>query len=74
MSNLKVGDVVSLKSGGPSMTVSIIGKGVVETGWFDFNHILHSGTFPNEALDVLEDDEDEEEEEEDDDRDSPEKP
>lgn len=48
----KDGDLVQLKSGGPTMTVtntSTEGKGIVYTKWFAGSK-LESGNFPAEAL------------------------
>jgi uncharacterized protein YodC (DUF2158 family) len=55
---IKVGDVVQLKSGGPNMTVNEIGKpGMGGTGplsawcsWFDSKGEEKKGTFPLTSL------------------------
>ena len=57
MADVKIGDVVKLKSGGPSMTVTGIyhhGSGVVmNCEWF-VNDEDHSAYFPPDALDEAE--------------------
>ena len=53
----KVGDVVVLKSGGPAMTVTSIGKPAYESvlhvwvSWFD-NATSHAGVFPVDAVEL----------------------
>ncbi len=48
---LKIGDVGSLKSGGPKMTVVKLGKGgLVECEWFDTSHAIHAKAFPRAAV------------------------
>jgi uncharacterized protein YodC (DUF2158 family) len=48
---LKVGDVVQLKSGGPAMTVSSITPGgAVECMWFDKKNERNFDTFPRDTL------------------------
>lgn len=58
MADLKIGDVVTLKSGGPSMTIESIGEYMYETKalctWFDGNKKI-SDTFKLEALELEED-------------------
>lgn len=44
MENLQVGDMVKLKSGGPTMTVHLISSNVM-CQWFDSAGVLKSGTF-----------------------------
>lgn len=40
------GDVVRLKSGGPTMTVASCRNGIVEACWFDEAGALHKATAP----------------------------
>lgn len=58
MADLKIGDVVTLKSGGPSMTIEDIGEYRYVTKalctWFDGNKKI-SDTFKLEALELDED-------------------
>lgn len=57
--DLKIGDVVELKSGGPWMTVIQIDSKdprIVRCQWFQ-NSQSFSGAFPVEALKVLRDEE-----------------
>ena len=49
MSDLKVGDVVRLKSGGPVMTVAKMGDGYVICQWFDEKK-MRRANFPPDAL------------------------
>ncbi len=55
MSELKIGDVVQLKSGGPQMTIDTIGETMYEDyqsawcTWFDKN-TEQKGTFPLTSL------------------------
>jgi uncharacterized protein YodC (DUF2158 family) len=51
--SFKPGDVVMLSSGGFPMTVTqgTNHEGLVQTSWFAFNDLKHSG-FPANALDV----------------------
>lgn len=66
MANLKIGDVVILKSGGPAMTIvgesHLIDDGF-EVKWFNVDEELQDGEFPEDALEKEDEDEDEEEEE-----------
>lgn len=51
MSDLKTGDVVELKSGGPAMTVSGTNDaGIVECTWFDSKKILNKEVFDQDIL------------------------
>ncbi|MCW5519407.1 DUF2158 domain-containing protein [Aureitalea sp. L0-47] len=43
MDELKVGDVVVLKAGGPSMTIYQINGNDVGCKWFDGNELKHGG-------------------------------
>ena len=60
MSDLKVGDVVCSKAGGPLMTVircftgAFLGKSEhnVECMWFDADYNLHKGIFPVASIKV----------------------
>lgn len=52
--DLKPGDVVRIKSGGPKITIATISDGRVHCFWFDGNY-LHDGFFAKESL-VKEDD------------------
>ncbi|WP_081997765.1 YodC family protein [Wocania ichthyoenteri] len=52
MNDLKVGDVVVLKSGGPSMTIYQIGNDV-SCKWFDGNELKYGG-FVKEELELEE--------------------
>ncbi len=45
-SKLKTGDVVKLKSGGPSMTVSAATEETIECAWFVDGTIQHSSFTP----------------------------
>ena len=49
ISVLKSGDVVRLKSGGPSMTVSIATDDKIECSWF-FDGNIHHSTFTPDTL------------------------
>lgn len=52
--SLKVGDIVTLKSGGPEMTVSALGlPGTVIAVWFDGNEQLCSDEFNEHCLDKI---------------------
>jgi uncharacterized protein YodC (DUF2158 family) len=51
MEKPEIGTVVTLKAGGPRMTVvKIEESGNVETVWFDKSQFLNRGNFPPEAL------------------------
>jgi uncharacterized protein YodC (DUF2158 family) len=55
---LKIGDVVTLRSGGPRMTVISIGRDVdriVHTSWIDSSDckVVCKAAFPAEALDLV---------------------
>lgn len=50
---LKVGDVVTLKSGGPDMTVSRAGHSAVECIWFDHDYKCQNGDFPPICLNLV---------------------
>ena len=52
MANLKVGDVVQLKSGGPLMTVRAIEENSVFCVWFDGKD-TKSGRFPGATLTLV---------------------
>ncbi|EGK01695.1 MULTISPECIES: YodC family protein [Dysgonomonas] len=58
MAELKIGDIVCLKSGGPTMTIESIGEYMYETKavctWFDEKKKI-SDTFKLEALRFIED-------------------
>jgi uncharacterized protein YodC (DUF2158 family) len=57
---LKVGDIVQLKSGGPEMTVTHVGDAIdrnrIHTAWFAGKKNEKS-VFPSEALELVEEDE-----------------
>jgi uncharacterized protein YodC (DUF2158 family) len=50
----KIGDVVRLKSGGPAMTITMVGDNygtpTVWCQWFDHKHTLQNGDFPPDAV------------------------
>ena len=49
----KVGDVVQLKSGGPTMTVTnVAGTDAVSCTWFDNLYQEKNGKFPEAALEI----------------------
>ncbi len=51
MAEFKVGDVVTLKSGGPDMTVSYIDdKGHLSVRWFDNENKPQSASYPPGVL------------------------
>jgi uncharacterized protein YodC (DUF2158 family) len=50
----QVGDLVRLKSGGPTMTIRQILSDAVGCAWFDANHKFHSEYFPLDALEKAE--------------------
>ncbi len=52
--DLKNGDVVALKSGGPKMTIENINNGNVSCTWYDKDNNLHRDTFNEKALDICE--------------------
>lgn len=60
MSNFVKGDVVQLKSGGPVMTVALVGENGRTGGaeafckWFDDAQVLRELSFPVEMLDKIE--------------------
>ena len=51
---IKQGDVVQLKSGGPTMTVETVAEDLLELTafctWFDKNNVLQSGKFQVTSL------------------------
>ncbi len=56
MSRPKVGDVVQLKSGGPSMTVAGSSEGNLVCAWFDSREIpqvLHTAMLSADSLRVI---------------------
>ena len=53
MSELKAGDVVSLKSGGPRMTISSKGTNGCYCKWFSGEEVKHD-TFTPESLEKVE--------------------
>lgn len=54
MNQIRVGDVVRLKSGGPAMTVTAIeDSGKVECSYFASSNEMFSFDFPAECLDRL---------------------
>jgi len=56
MADIKPGDVVQLKSGGPLMTVEkIIGGDSARCDWFDDKHKQCGGVFPLHSLRIDED-------------------
>lgn len=50
---MKNGDVVQLKSGGPTMTIIDIVATIVTVIWFDHFNIIKEAKFPVEALKVV---------------------
>lgn len=56
MSSFKFGDIVTLKSGGPAMTVGAtkhpVSKDAVPCIWFDTDRHVHTHEFPSAALTV----------------------
>ena len=53
---VKIGDVVQLKSGGPTMTIEDIDdSGNVRCKWFDRDQTLHTESFKLDMLDFLDD-------------------
>ena len=51
--NLKVGDKVKLKSGGPVMVIAKITEDKIEAIWFDDDADLESAEFPIQTLDEV---------------------
>ena len=47
---IRAGDVVRLKSGGPAMTVEAIDDGVARVAWIDDKQLTHRESFTTEAL------------------------
>ncbi len=47
---LRRGDLVRLRSGGPMMTVSVVGDGKIECFWTDVNGQTDDATFPADVL------------------------
>lgn len=47
---MKVGDVVKLNSGGPSMTIIAFDEATVECLWFSSDYHLQKASFPIEIL------------------------
>ncbi len=54
MANLKPGDRVRLRSGGPLMTVHSINGNLVDCQWFTVDGVLQSATFPDYMLMTIE--------------------
>ncbi|MEY8779800.1 DUF2158 domain-containing protein [Allomuricauda sp. XS_ASV26] len=52
MSNLKLGDVVCLKAGGPDMTVYTINGNDIGCKWFDGNELKFGG-FIIQELEII---------------------
>lgn len=53
---VKIGDVVQLKSGGPTMTIEDIDDSRnVRCKWFDRDQTLHTESFKLDMLDFLDD-------------------
>jgi len=51
MDNFQKGDVVQLKSGGPTMSVHTVGgDGGIFCQWFDKDGVLKNGSFQSEQL------------------------
>ncbi|WP_165576243.1 YodC family protein [Aeromonas bestiarum] len=50
---MKVGDVVKLNSGGPSMTVLTIDEKEAKCLWFTSDYQLQSATFPLDVIDLV---------------------
>ena len=51
--NLKVGDTVVLKSGGPKMTIVRVSDDKVEAVWFDDDADVQNAEFPHQALEEV---------------------
>ena len=49
-SDLELGDIVFLESGGPPMTVTNICNNTITTAWFDEEYTLHTAVIVAEAL------------------------
>ena len=49
-SDLSLGDIVFLESGGPAMTVTNICNNAITTAWFDGEYNLHTAVVVAEAL------------------------
>lgn len=49
---LKIGDVVRLKSGGPAMTVNEVDSTYAYCAWSDKNHVILYGNFKPEILNI----------------------
>jgi len=56
MANLKIGDTVRLKSGGPLMTVTYAEGITLECTWFDSSEKMQFGKFHTEAVEISDDD------------------
>jgi uncharacterized protein YodC (DUF2158 family) len=54
MADLKPGDRVRLRSGGPLMTVHTINGETIDCQWFDNVGTLHSAAFPLYMLTIIE--------------------
>lgn len=52
MNELKLGDVVELKAGGPSMTIYEMNSNEVGCKWFDGNELKH-GAFIKQELELF---------------------
>lgn len=58
MPDLKIGDVVKLKSGGPKMTITLLVSNPEEDEsldccWFGKKDELHSNNFPKDAVELF---------------------
>ncbi len=54
MNNLKVGDIVRLKSGSPNMTVVRVVANTVHCQWFSPKHdVMHQGEFILEGIESV---------------------
>lgn len=54
MPDIKPGDLVRLKSGGPAMTVTKLADDDAKCMWFESNEFLRQETFPSVALVIYE--------------------